>query len=74
MMLLVEAFPHCKQDAMVRNPQKKGQHSDFGCDDMLLWLETATNSPGVSLYYDEYIQCSSHQEEEENATKEHAVR
>ena len=38
---------------MVENPQKKGLHSDFGCSDNFLWLETATKSPGVSLYYEE---------------------
>jgi hypothetical protein len=40
----------------VGNPQKKGQHLDFGCGNKLLWLETATSSPGVSLHYEEMIQ------------------
>jgi hypothetical protein len=44
---------------MVENAQKQGQLSDYGCGDKLLWLEIATSSPGVSLYYKEMIQRSS---------------
>jgi hypothetical protein len=59
---------------MVKNPQKKGQHSDFGSGGKLLWLETATNSPGVSLYYEETIHSSRTEREWGNGAKKHMVR
>ena len=59
MMLLVEAFTGYKQDANGRKGKKQGQLSDFGCGIKLLWLEIATSSPGVSLYYKEMVQCLS---------------
>jgi hypothetical protein len=41
---------------MVKNAQKQGQLFHFGCGDKLWWLEIATSSPGVCLYYEEMIQ------------------
>jgi hypothetical protein len=59
MMLWVAALPNYKQDANGQKSQKKGQRLCFGCHDKFLWLETATSSLRVSLYFEEIIQHSS---------------